>query len=249
MNPWRKWEGLENESQKEIPIHYDQPQAIAAILAGAEVFNAIHSLKQSLEATRNALVSATYVEAYPNQERMTILLDSTLTLRDFALNIEIVSDMYSELCMIMKISEAENPLEIRKIESGSEWLDVIGHKKVIYAFTKWFEECVSYFYRNYTKEVNRNALAKNLREDIKLKSILEKAGISTEGMDEYIHKSAISLSHKTYELAEKSSKIEINGKRFLNPECENMKLLGSGNKANVSHRVTPPQFIRLKLPI
>ncbi len=221
------------EEYDEFTKKYDQQQAIAVILAGVEVFNTVHSLKQSMEATRNALISIPDKEVDPNKERLTILLDSALNLREFALNIEIISDMYSELCMIMKVSEAENPLKIRKIESGSEWLDVLGHKKVINTLTKWIEECVSYYYMNYTKEGNRNALAKNLREDIKLKGILEKIGISSEGMDEHIQKSAITLSHKTFELAEKSSLIEINGTRFQHPEYANMKLLGGGNKAKL----------------
>lgn len=128
---------------------------------------------------------------------LAILLPSHLSLTSFANRLLALQSMYTELCMLLSVSESDYPLRISKIESGSLWAKVFGESRIVAMIASFLEQTASWMYRTYTTEGKLASIPRKVEAIdavLSLTQRLNDAGFDTSQMKEHIEKSAVALS-------------------------------------------------------
>ncbi len=148
-----------------------------------------------------------------NHKELSIILSSKMTLSKFIVKLQSLEKTYEEICIIMNISIIEYPIQISKIESGSLWVKIFGHSKVISLLTGFIESSAQFVYRHTTIEGKISAIPKKLESInniLELRNNLKQAGVSTEDIDKHIEKSSILIVKNLNDLLSNESNITIN---------------------------------------
>ncbi|MGO4390535.1 hypothetical protein AB4Z46_04175 [Variovorax sp. M-6] len=186
---------------------------------------------------------------------LALWLPAYTNLTDFAQRLLALQSLYSELCMLLSISEVEHPLRISKIESGSLWAKVFGESKVIGMMASFVEQTASWLYRNYTNEGKLAAIPRKVETIdalLGLTTRLNAAGFDTESMQEHIEKSAVAISKDLAILLEGQPSVTVNEKtisvgtelgKLLLQKSESLRLDGpaSSNQDGSAAMLPPPQ--------
>lgn len=140
-------------------------------------------------------------------------LPAHLDLADFARRLSALQSIYSELCMLLSISENDHPLRVSKIESGSLWAKVFGESRVVGLMVSFVEQTASWMYRTYTREgklasVPRKVEAIDLL--LGLTQRLNEAGLDTAEMHSHIEKSAVAISKDLATLLDGQASVTVN---------------------------------------
>lgn len=144
---------------------------------------------------------------------LTIWLPAHFDLKDFGRRLLAVHALYSELCMLLSVSESDYPLRISKIESGSLWAKVFGESKVIDLLISFIKETASWMYRNHTTEGKVSAMPLKIEAIdalLGLSTKLQAAGMDTSAMDAHIQKSAFVIAKDLGILLDGQASITIN---------------------------------------
>jgi hypothetical protein len=169
-----------------------------------------------------------------------LYLTSSPTFNQFILKLDAVNAIYNELAQIMDISVTDNPILIRKVESGSVWQDILGYPKIIDFLQRLIENAVGYFYRNFTQEGKISTLPRNveaIESVLHLRKELKACGINTEQIDDILNKSSVIIAEKLNTLLIGEPKVTINEKEYsvgdefaaVYLEASKSLLLGTGN--------------------
>ncbi len=145
----------------------------------------------------------------------TLLLPAHLELAEFARRLIAIQNLYSELCMLLSVSESTHPLRISKIESGSLWAKLFGESKVIELMASFVSQTASWIFRSYTIEGKIESVPRKVEAIdalLGLKKRLEEAGIATSEIKEHIEKSAVAISKSLAEILDGQPSVTINEK-------------------------------------
>lgn len=85
-----------------------------------------------------------------DEAELSVIFDSVQSYRSFWEKLKAIDEIYADLCALL--AEEETPLRISKIESGSEWIKLIGNAAVIGVLSKILYEAGRFVHRNYTRE-------------------------------------------------------------------------------------------------
>lgn len=146
---------------------------------------------------------------------MSLILTTGPELSTFTGKLVALQALYSELCQLANISEAEHPLQITKIESGSLLAKVFGEPRIIASLTSLIEATISYLHRSFTTKGKIASVPRRLEAleaTIQISKKLEEAGIETNEMKEHLRKSGVVIAKNLASLLEDQPKIRINGK-------------------------------------
>jgi hypothetical protein len=155
-----------------------------------------------------------HVEYGESFRELSIFLNSSYSCQEFIDKLDSIQTIYSELCLLLNVSETEYPLRIIKIESGSLFARIFGESKVIGIFGSLIKDTVSFLYRRYTNEGRIEAISKQaeaIEKVLELNRKLEHAGIDTAESKEVIRKSAVIIADKLNHLLLGEPEIELNG--------------------------------------
>lgn len=148
---------------------------------------------------------------------LSIILTSTLGIRDIAERLTALDDIYTELAMLMGISIGDAPLRVAKIESGSLWVKILGSLTVLTLIAKLIVDWVSYMYRNYTPEGKIASIQQTSGSYdalLGLSNRMQEQGIDVSEMQETIRKGGVTLAHHLNTLVEGQVEISINDERY-----------------------------------
>lgn len=218
--------------------HTPKTKLISSLDAKVEEFSALYDAFLSNQSSENALplllaaqVLHTKLEilfdslqlfdesvgAYdvPNSSEapLALLLPGYLGLADFAHRLLAIQSLYSELCMLLSVSESDYPLRISKIESGSLWAKVFGELRIVGMMASFVEQAASWIYRTYTTEGKLASIPRKVEAIDSLLGLtqrLKDAGLDTSNMQEHIEKSAVVLSKSLSEILDGQSSIVVN---------------------------------------
>lgn len=146
---------------------------------------------------------------------MSLVLETGPELSVFILKLTALQELYSELCLLGNVSEAQNPLQIRKIESGSIFAKVFGEPRVIAGLVSLIETTIGYLHRTFTTEGKIASVPRRLEvleTTIQISKKLEEAGIDTSEMKEHLRKSGVVIAKSLSTLLEDQPKIRLNGR-------------------------------------
>ncbi len=101
--------------------------ALPVVLAAQDLNVKFQTLMQSLQMIENLV--GNHDVAGSAEAPITIWLPAHFDLKDFGRRLLAVQALYTELCMLLSVSESDHPLRISKIESGSLWVKVSESRK------------------------------------------------------------------------------------------------------------------------
>jgi hypothetical protein len=157
-------------------------------------------------------------------KNLTIYLGSRVLFSRFVLKLDAINTIYNELAQIMNISVEENPIIIKKVESGSSWLDIFGYPKIIAMIERLMDNTIDYFYRNFTREGKIVALPRNveaLESVLEMRKQLKAIGVDTGELDDLLNKSAVVIATRLNTLLLGEARVSINAReRFIGNEFE-----------------------------
>lgn len=185
--------------------------ALPVVLAAQALYSRIQVLMQAVELFDE--LTGNHDIAGNSEEPLAIWLPAHFDLGSFARRLLAMQTLYSELCMLLSISESEHPLRISKIESGSLWAKFFGESRVIGLITTFIQEAAKWMYRNQTSEGKISSVAMKIEAVdamLGLNARLKAAGLDTLGMDEHIEKSAFIISRDLATLLDGQSSITVN---------------------------------------
>ncbi len=148
--------------------------------------------------------------------------------RTFLEKVDGIHVIYEEVCTLLDISTAQNPLQVVKIESGSLWTWLQGHPEAIAVICYFLKEVASYLYRNHTNEGRRKEIPRKFEEldsILKFSAKLREHGMKTEMMNETITKSAIVIAKQYEQILKFEEFVEINGEKIALTEEGQRKLV------------------------
>lgn len=156
---------------------------------------------------------------------LSILLPLPLNLHDFAEKLLALESIYDELCHLLNVSLASDPIQIGKIESGSLWAKVFGNSKVIGLLTDLTKAAASFIYRTYTTEGKLSAIPRKVESIdaiLGLSRRLQEEGVNTSELNDHLAKASVSLAKGLNTLLEGQPKIAINDQTYsIGTELQN----------------------------
>lgn len=165
--------------------------------AAANILFKADSLSVGVDRLRGHLYSmerALRLEAVPPVESSTlsVYMPAELNFGEFIERLNAVEKIYSELCQLLNVSEAQEPLKIAKVESGSLWAKVFGNSKVISLMDDFIRASAKFMHRNYTKEGKTSSVSsklETLNQVLEFSDKLKAAGLDVTEMRDSLAKS------------------------------------------------------------
>lgn len=157
------------------------------------------------------------VEAQEDETSVSLVLYETRSFQGFVDKLRAFQDLYSELCAIVGVSEAEHPIRIEKIESGSLWIKVFGETKVTQLVVALVESTAGYLHRRFTAEGQIASVPRKLESldaAIQVSEKLQAIGVDTTEMNEYLRKGGVAISKSLATLLEDQPRVSINERVF-----------------------------------
>lgn len=172
----------------------------------------------------------------PEQDNIDVLslrfYDVNIELRSMSLIIESVINIYERLCSIASVSTSEYNLIPIKIESGSFFEKLAGHKGILKIMESVFVKTAAYMYRNFTSEgkLSSDIKYEALRKELDLIKEFENHGFNVNEAKNIAEETLVILCMDVQQVLRKSSKIKIN-EHVLDFKAEiATTLLGEGIK-------------------
>ncbi len=182
---------------------------------------------------------------------LALWLPAHIDLTDFARKLQALQSIYSELCMLLSVSESDHPLRISKIESGSLWAKVFGDSRVVGLMVDFVQQTALWIYRTYTSEGKLSSVPRKIEAIDSLLDLtkrLQEAGVNTSEMHLHIEKSAVSIAKDLSILLDGQASVTINEQTIsLSTELNNTLLertrpLQLQNKNSISDSEPPEPF-------
>lgn len=200
------------EAYNTYVVHQIGSNALMLLLVSRRVHGSLSSLRKFLEYFRSN-ASGHLVHAESEGELSLVLLNIASVL-DFANKLTALQSLYDELCSMLNVVTASQPLRIGKIESGSLWARVFGDMKVIGLMITFLEEAARYVHRNYTKEGKIAGIPKKmeaLNSILDFSNRLRENGVDVSALETRLSKNALTIADNLNELVSGQPSVELNG--------------------------------------
>lgn len=185
--------------------------ALPLLLAARSLQTKLQAFLDSLQLFEESVGS--YDIPSSSEAPLALWLPAHFELADFARRLLALQSLYSELCMLLSISESDHPLRISKIESGSLWVKVFGESRVIAMMVSFVEQTASWMYRTYTTEGKLASIPRKVETIDSLLGLtkrLKETGLDTSAIESHIEKSAVALSKDLAVLLDGQSSVTVN---------------------------------------
>jgi hypothetical protein len=152
-------------------IAHQSPQNALPLLVAARSFAQRLQAFQADLAGLSAIVGA---QSSPeeDEEELSLIFDSFQSFRAFWEKLRAIDEIYADLCQLLEVEE--KPLRISKIESGSEWVKLIGNAAVIGLLIKILYDAGRFVHRNYTREGRIAQTTQELKQVEALREVIAK---------------------------------------------------------------------------
>jgi hypothetical protein len=189
------------------------PKTTLALLRSAYI--ARQSL-QDLSAAAQAIVAAfTSRDPVPQgHQEVTISFHSAQKPDEIARKLRAISELYSELALLLGVSEIDFPLVVRQLHSGSLLITVLGSTVVVGLLTKVVVSSAKWVYGHATTDNRLASIPKGLdalNRAIGIREKLSASGRDTSNLDAMIDKAAVNIASALNDLFEDEPQIQVDG--------------------------------------
>lgn len=207
-----KLEGFLN-SYEQHTRSYSTSTCLSLSVWASELSISIESSKQIL---KSILVMNNKGTKKDDLCRLDLYLSNVQSLKDFAIKLDAISEIYSELLSLYGLSESDNPIIIEHLENGSLWLKIAGHTLAATLLTSILSLATDYYQDNFTTsgKLQQLPVAVQVANDLlKITDKLEKDGIDTKEIKMNIESATRKISKKLDILLSDQPMVEINNKK------------------------------------
>ncbi|MGH1460756.1 MAG: hypothetical protein ACRBB6_01850 [Neptuniibacter sp.] len=217
---------------------YSSSSCISLSIWASDLKTAITSTQKVLDGVLN-LTSVVEKEHTDEYSKLDLYLSNVVDLKDFAIKLEAISEIYSELLSLYGLSESDSPIIIEHLESGSLWIKIAGHTLTATLFTSLLTSATTYYQENYTTTGQLNQLPTSVKvadDLLKLSQQLEKDGIDTTEIKENIESATRKISKKLDVLLGDQPIVEINDVEHSVGAALNQKLIEESKTFKLEHQ-------------
>lgn len=165
-----------------------------------------------------------------DKKSLELYLSNVPSLKQFSIKLQMLDDMYAEICMLLELSVAEHPIVIEHIENGSLLARISGNQLAVNIISTILGATLSFCYAQYAAngekaELKSTVTAENLDQMFELSKKLEEEGYEVDEMQNDIYRSLKKLAKSADVLLGDQPSVEINDKVFELDEKNKTKLL------------------------
>jgi len=232
-----------------IDDSYSPVSASKLLIKAKELSPLLQGFKDGLNFYLLNVESSVALEKQNETEELSIELSSQMNLSEFVLKLQSIELIYNELCMLMRVSTSDFPIQIIKIESGSLLAKVLGNSLIIGMMTTGLINGANYIYQNFTTDGQISAIpqkVESVEAILNLRQKLMEQGIQDDNLDEHIKKSSNALAKGLNNLISGQAEVKINGETLSLGNEIQKKLLENNKPLKLEHivgnslRDTPP---------
>lgn len=177
---------------------------------------------ESVFKTTNQIINTTLLINLSNESKndlthIELYLSNVKTLKNFALKLNALANIYNEIVVLYGEQESEKPIIIEHLENGSLWIKVAGHSLTSILLTSVLASATNYYHNNFTQTGKMSNLPVAVDVANKLLRITEKLeedGIDTSKIKENIESATRKISKELDTLLADQPFVEINDSKF-----------------------------------
>jgi len=183
--------------------------------AGLTLLQAAHSLKESYNALAEMAASVIQLlepEPVGGGGRLVIAIDDDLSLDEMASFLTAFAAIYRRLAEIAQLAQAERELQVRKVESGSWYMDLLGNAALMTLLGSLVTAFFTWSYRRYTHEGRAKSLPEKMesvQKALNLREKLKDAGYQVEHLDNSIQGLERDVARELVELFEPRRRVRV----------------------------------------
>lgn len=150
----------------------------------------------------------------PGLKELSIFMSYATGYDDVVTKLLALGEIHTELCNLLGVSTSETKLEIRKIESGSLWISVLGNALIIGFIISLIKSAISFIHRNYTREGRIAFIPRELEAAdnvLQFTKMAQEAGLDVTASKENVQKALFNISSKLNDLVADQPSLEVNG--------------------------------------
>jgi len=201
------------ETYSEYVAMQSGSRAWPLLLAARRLRLSLLNLGEFLDLTLST--SSGPAEATEHESKLTLTLSNVAELRDFAERLLSLSAIYDELCYVLGISNATNPLRVGSIEYGSLWTRLFGETRVIALMISLIESGIRFCHRNYTTEGKYASIpqrVESLEALLDFSNKLKESGVNVDEIQDGLRKNAFTLIDNLNRVVADQPVVEVNGR-------------------------------------
>ncbi|ELC0660916.1 hypothetical protein SD340_004301 [Vibrio fluvialis] len=195
----------------------------------SERASTLFSIRNDIEFMIDILLQAyTPKKIEEDKKNLELYLPNVPTLKQFGVKLQVLDEMYSEVCMLLDLSLSENPLVIEHIENGSLLARISGSNLAIGIITTILNVSAGYYISNYPVNgeiIEIKEKIETLDKMYELTKKLQEEGYDVVNMQDDINRSLKKLSKSTDILLGDQPTIEVNDEVYELDEANKTKLL------------------------
>jgi hypothetical protein len=170
--------------------------------------------------------------------KLDLYLSNVQSLKDFAIKLDALADIYSELLSLYGESEYDYPILIEHLENGSLWIKIAGHPLTAGLLTSLLTTSIMYYQDNFSinGQLQQLPVATQVANDLlKITEKLEKDGIDTEEIKDNIESATRRISKKLDVLLSDQPTVEINNTKHNLSDTLSKKLIEQSQTKQITN--------------
>jgi len=133
------------KAQEDYARNGDEHYFTMLMAEAKHLYSLISATRQAFSTLRNATM--TTEEAKPDQQRFSMWFKYVDTFSTLVLKLGALERLYLEVCKLIRVGSDAYPLQVIKVETGSLWVCVEGHKRAIEMMGSLVERYTLFLYR------------------------------------------------------------------------------------------------------
>ncbi|MET2901638.1 hypothetical protein ABXV22_25580 [Vibrio rotiferianus] len=199
-------------------IHFGHESVYALSFTAHQLLEAIKSLNLAID----AILDNYLPDTSDTEHHLELYLSHVPSLKQFGIKLQILDEMYGEICHLCDFSLIDHPIIIDHIENGSLLARISGHPLIVGIILQIIGSSATYFITNYPVKneiVEMKETVATLDDMFELTQKLESEGYDVTQMQDSIQLTLKKMSKSVEILLSDQPTIEVNEKVFeLSPE-------------------------------
>lgn len=206
------------DQYEEYRVDFSQRSVYALSFTAHRLLESIRNLELSID----AILGNYLPEASDDANHLELYLSYVPSLKQFGIKLQVLDEMYGEVCHLCNLSLTDNPIIIEHIENGSLLTRISGHPLVVGIILQIIGSSATYFITNYPVKneiVEMKETVATLDDMFELTKKLESEGYDVTQMQDRIQGTLKKMSKSVEALLSDQPTIEVNDDVFkLTPE-------------------------------
>jgi len=211
---------------KELEVRYEAqiktyafPESLRLAQSATKVRNVLTGIKATIQFIRSSWVPKEAVP--PEQDSLLLFLGSSVEAARLVEQLQAIQQLYSEICQLLNISEAQFPLRYLHLEVGSTGAVIAGARGAVGLLRTVLQRAFEYWYEAYTKQGKIVAITKDvtaIEGILKLRDELGSRGVDIKPLDAELSKATVKIASNLNVLLDGQERVQIDAEVYELPD-------------------------------